>query len=324
MIKAASLNVLAAMDEAEDLRILRPGDGASTSDSSPSASPSGTVVSKFRRGLALVSRSTRTCSPTASSKSEHDDARSRLAARDPHAVRRRSVRSGQLRPLARPHAARPRRLHAPRQHRRGAVSLDPGADGDRRGCPRDDPADKTVVVGISHTSADESIALARDARDHGAAAVLCSAPYYFDNCAAGLLSYFRALAAKLELPLVLYDNPAATKTVLPAQLVLELAAELEQVQTIKLTDHNLAKVAVWQEGGLSVLAGDDTIVFRSLAAGVDGAMVIAPAVFPSAFRAVWDAVRAGDTTPGSPSSRARSFRSYMCSESATRSRQRRR
>ena len=88
------------------------------------------------------------------------------------------------------------------------------------------PADKTVVVGISHTSADESIALARHARDHGAAAVLCSAPYYFDNCAAGLLSYFRALAAKLELPLVLYDNPAATKTVLPAQLVLELAAEL--------------------------------------------------------------------------------------------------
>lgn len=160
------------------------------------------------------------------------------------------------------------------------------------------PADKTVVVGISHTSADESIALARHARDHGAAAVLCSAPYYFDNCAAGLLSYFRALAAKLELPLVLYDNPAATKTVLPAQLVLELAAELEQVQTIKLTDHDLAKVAVWQEGGLSVLAGDDTIVFRSLAAGVDGAMVIAPAVFPSAFRAVWDAVRAGDTNSG--------------------------
>ena len=57
------------------------------------------------------------------------------------------------------------------------------------------PADKTVVVGISHTSADESIALARHAHDHGAAAVLCSAPYYFDNCAAGLLAYFRTLAA---------------------------------------------------------------------------------------------------------------------------------
>src|SRR5579884_1887298 len=43
------------------------------------------------------------------------------------------------------------------------------------------PADKTVVVGVSHTSSEESVTLAQHAQDSGAKAVLCSVPYYFNN-----------------------------------------------------------------------------------------------------------------------------------------------
>jgi Entner-Doudoroff aldolase len=39
-----------------------------------------------------------------------------------------------------------------------------------------------------------------------------------------------------------------------------------------LTDHDLTKIRAWQEAGLNVLAGDDPIAFRYLAAGVDGAI----------------------------------------------------
>ena len=42
-----------------------------------------------------------------------------------------------------------------------------------------------------------------------------------------------------------------------------------------------------------MLAGDDPIAFQYLAAGADGAMMIVPAVFPDAFRATVDLVRAG-------------------------------
>jgi dihydrodipicolinate synthase/N-acetylneuraminate lyase len=66
------------------------------------------------------------------------------------------------------------------------------------------------------------------------------------------------------------------------------------LHTVKLTDHELSKIAVWQEAGLTVLAGDDPIAFRFLADGADGAMIIAPCLFPEAFRSVWDLARGGD------------------------------
>lgn len=158
------------------------------------------------------------------------------------------------------------------------------------------PSDKTVVIGISHTSADESIALAVHAQDHGARAVLCSVPYYFANTPEGILAQLRRIDAALEVDLVLYDNPDATKTTLRPDWVLEWAQQLDHLRSVKLTDHDLAKIDAWHAGGLNVLAGDDPILFHYLTAGVDGAMVIAPAVLPESFRAVWDRVRAGDLT----------------------------
>lgn len=156
------------------------------------------------------------------------------------------------------------------------------------------PRDKTVVVGVTHTSLADSVRLARHAQEHGAAGVLCASPYYFANSPEGLRRFFHELDAALEIDLVLYDNPAATKTTLLADDVIAWAGELEHLRTLKLTDHDLSKVAKLQAAGINVMGGDDPIVFRYLDAGVDGVMVIVPAIFPEAFCSVWDAMSAGD------------------------------
>jgi 4-hydroxy-tetrahydrodipicolinate synthase len=155
------------------------------------------------------------------------------------------------------------------------------------------PAQMRVVVGVTSTSASETAELARHAQEHGAAAVLCAAPFYFANTPDGILRHLTVLDAALSIDLVVYDNPVATKTKIAADDVVRWAGELEHLTAVKLTDHELAKVQVWQQAGLTVLAGDDPIALRYLAAGVDGAMVIAPAVFPEAFREVWTLIRAG-------------------------------
>jgi 4-hydroxy-tetrahydrodipicolinate synthase len=156
------------------------------------------------------------------------------------------------------------------------------------------PPKMKVVVGVSHTSNADAVELARHAQENGASAVLCSVPYYFANEAEGILRYLSALDDSLEVDLVLYDNPVATKTFLSADEVLSWASSLEHLTAVKLTDHDLAKIEIWQQGGLRVLGGDDPIAFRYLAAGVDGAMIIAPAIFPEPFRSTWDLVAAGD------------------------------
>jgi 4-hydroxy-tetrahydrodipicolinate synthase len=159
------------------------------------------------------------------------------------------------------------------------------------------PADKTVVVGVTHTSLQDAVTLATHAQEHGARAVLCAMPFYFANTPSGLLRYLTGLDEALSIELVLYDNPEATGTTLGVEQVVGYASELAHLHTVKLTEHQLGKIAHWQRAGLRVLAGDDPILFRFLAAGVDGAMVIAPCLFPAAFRRVWELTRAGDLAP---------------------------
>ena len=159
---------------------------------------------------------------------------------------------------------------------------------------RHTPPGKTVVVGVSHTSVEDSLALARHAQSIGARGVLCAAPYYFTNSAPGTLRFLRTLDDALDIELVLYDNPVATGFQLAAETVCEWAGLLSNLHTVKLTDHDLAKIDTWHDAGLTVLAGDDPIAFRYLAAGADGAMMIAPCIFPEAFSRLWQLLRAGD------------------------------
>jgi 4-hydroxy-tetrahydrodipicolinate synthase len=156
------------------------------------------------------------------------------------------------------------------------------------------PSDKAVVVGVSHTSPAEAADLSRHSQDLGATGVLCCAPFYYANQPDGILAFLAEVDAALEIDLVLYDNPVTTKTTLRAEWPVAWAQELEHLTSVKLTDHDLSKIPVWKDAGLSVLAGDDPILFQFLTAGVDGAMVIAPAVLPDSFAAVWSAVQVGD------------------------------
>jgi 4-hydroxy-tetrahydrodipicolinate synthase len=156
------------------------------------------------------------------------------------------------------------------------------------------PADKSVVVGINHTCQADAIVLARHAQERGARGVLCPAPFYYPIGPDGALRYLEGVDRALEIDLVLYDNPVTTKLALGAQTVLDWASRLEHLTTVKLTDHDLSKVKTWQGAGLKVIGGDDVILFRLLAEGVDGVMVIAPIVFPEAFAETWRLVCADD------------------------------
>jgi 4-hydroxy-tetrahydrodipicolinate synthase len=66
--------------------------------------------------------------------------------------------------------------------------------------------------------------------------------------------------------------------------------------SVKLTDHDLSKIAPWRAAGLTVLGGDDVILLRYLAEAVDGVMVIAPVLAPEAFAETWRLVQVGELT----------------------------
>jgi 4-hydroxy-tetrahydrodipicolinate synthase len=157
------------------------------------------------------------------------------------------------------------------------------------------PADRRVVVGLTHTNLEESKILSRTSMELGACAGLVPAPYYFPNSFEMVREYIRELGRASGLPLVFYDNPVYTKTALTADQLLALHDACPTLGAVKMTDHELSKISVLKEAGLDVFAGDDVVAFRSLLLGVKGSMIIAPAIFPKAYQKTVALLDAGDS-----------------------------
>ena len=79
------------------------------------------------------------------------------------------------------------------------------------------------IVGVSACSSAEAIKLALQAQQAGAHAVMLSAPYYIRPCQRGLLAYVHAVAAAVDLPIILYDVPARSATAFSDATLVECA-----------------------------------------------------------------------------------------------------
>ena len=151
-------------------------------------------------------------------------------------------------------------------------------------------------MGLTATNLNEMSRLGRRAEELGIAAGLVPCPYYFPNSFPMVLEFFRALDRSINLKFVLYDNPLFTKTWLRVEELLTLLDNCEHLQAIKMTDHDLDKItALKRSRDVTVFSGDDVVAFRSLLLGADGSMIIAPAVFPTAFQSVVRTIREGDS-----------------------------
>ncbi len=149
---------------------------------------------------------------------------------------------------------------------------------------RHTPPGKHIVVGLTHTNFEESKALARAGAELGLYAGLIPAPYYFPHRADMVREFLTALDQASDLDLVFYDNPVFTKTWMSADEICRISEACRHLRSSKLTDHSLDKISILKTNGISVFAGDDVTAFRSLLLGADGSMIIAPAIFPSAYQ----------------------------------------
>lgn len=80
-----------------------------------------------------------------------------------------------------------------------------------------------ILVGVTDTAFAESLAVAAVAATAGASAVVLALPPYFRASSGELLDYLRRFATASPLPVVLYNMPALTKTVIEAETVRDAA-----------------------------------------------------------------------------------------------------
>jgi len=154
-----------------------------------------------------------------------------------------------------------------------------------------------VVAQTGSTSTTEAIAFTRHAQSVGADVVMPVAPFYEALSLSETTNYLRRVASSVEIPVMLYNLPAATGVDLTPATVAALAREVANIRYIKNTTPDMAQAAqlIHSYGDLvGTFIGWDTLIFSSLVSGAAGVMAGTANVVPAEIVAVYDAIQAGD------------------------------
>ena len=155
-----------------------------------------------------------------------------------------------------------------------------------------------VLVGITDTSLEESLRLARKAAECGAAGVVAAPPYYYAPSQPELLDYYRALADALPLPLYLYNMPVHVKVTLEPQTLRRLAAH---PNIVGLKDSSSDMVyfqtllyLLGDQPGFALFLGPEQLTAEGVMLGAAGGVNGGANVFPRLYVALYEAALAHD------------------------------
>ncbi len=108
---------------------------------------------------------------------------------------------------------------------------------------------KVMIAGTGTESAIETLHLTEYAAELGYDAAMVRTPHYYKKqmLPANILAFYRTVADRSPLPLVIYNFPQATGYDIPAEVVIELA-DHPNIVAIKESSGNLEKVKVMVDG----------------------------------------------------------------------------
>jgi 4-hydroxy-tetrahydrodipicolinate synthase len=153
-----------------------------------------------------------------------------------------------------------------------------------------------VVVGVSAGTPAAAIALAADAADAGASALMMLPPLGYRGDAREIEAHYRAVAEAGGLPLMVYNNPEASGTDMRAELITRLYEEIDAVVAVKECSGDARRIPELLNAapGLEVLVGGDDWALEGFAAGATGWVSGVADVLPRECVDLYEACRAGD------------------------------
>ena len=96
-----------------------------------------------------------------------------------------------------------------------------------------------VIGGLGETSTARAVALAKRIEAAGVDAISMLPPYYYFATQDHLIAYFSEIAAAVDLPLFLYDNPVMTKNHIRPETVARLRSQIPRISGIKVSNQDL-------------------------------------------------------------------------------------
>ncbi|MCY4669291.1 MAG: dihydrodipicolinate synthase family protein [Rhodococcus sp.] len=155
-----------------------------------------------------------------------------------------------------------------------------------------------VLVGVNDMTTNRVIAVAEQAREAGADAIVATAPFYAITDAAETATHFRSIHAAVDLPLFAYDVPVRVHSKLSPAMLVELGREgvIAGVKDSSGDDVSF-RMLLRQSAGLenfAVFTRHEVVVDGCLLMGASGAVPGLANVDPHGYVRLWRAAQAGD------------------------------
>lgn len=153
-----------------------------------------------------------------------------------------------------------------------------------------------VVAGTGSNSTAEAIDLTQHAKKAGADGVLMVCPYYNKPTQAGLIAHYTAVAAAVDIPIIMYNIPGRTGVNMLTETVAALA-ELPNIVGMKEASGSLeqmTEVISLCGDRLTVVSGDDTLTLPLMAVGGTGVISVVANIVPKETAEMTRAALNGD------------------------------
>ena len=153
-----------------------------------------------------------------------------------------------------------------------------------------------VLAGAGGYNTAEVIALARELKSLGADGILSVTPYYNKPTQEGLFQHFKAIAAGVGLPIILYSVQGRTGVNIEPSTVLRLS-QIENIVGIKEASGSITQMgAILRQVSTDfvVLSGDDSLTLPLISLGGRGLISVASNEIPAEMAHLVQAAIAGD------------------------------
>ncbi|MFJ4441159.1 dihydrodipicolinate synthase family protein [Pseudomonas sp. NPDC089422] len=159
--------------------------------------------------------------------------------------------------------------------------------------------DKRVpsIVSVSDLTTAGAVRRARFAQAQGADAVMVLPAAYWKLSEAEILQHYRAIGGAIDIPIMLYNNPATSGTDMSVELILRIVREVANVTMVKESTGDIQrmhKLQLLSEGQVPFYNGCNPLALEAFVAGAKGWCTAAPNLIPALNQGLYQAVLTGD------------------------------
>jgi 4-hydroxy-tetrahydrodipicolinate synthase len=154
-----------------------------------------------------------------------------------------------------------------------------------------------TVVSVSDLTTAKAVRRARFAQAKGADAVMVLPASYWKLSEAEILAHYQAIGASIDLPIMLYNNPATSGIDMSVELILRIFNAVANVTMVKESTGDIQRMHKLQllgEGQVPFYNGCNPLALEAFAAGAKGWCTAAPNLIPQLNLDLYDAVLAND------------------------------